>query len=187
MELKKKITLKTKDESANLEGTKLQVVTRWKTAVDLDAHVFALDKNGRTTHVYYGNKRAPGILHHGDEGVGGRIDHNDGNVEVIDVDMSEYKDIIVAMNIFSHAQNFAQIGAGCRVTCGDQEVTVDMDDTSKAKWCTIAHIQNSGITPTMRKLDVVTNETPNIQKAINGTLSSGGATGGRGFLGRLFG
>lgn len=184
MELKKKITLKTKGDAASLNGTKLQVITRWKTAVDLDAHVFAIDKDGRHTHVYYGNKNAPGIQHHGDEGVGGRVDHADGNCEVIDVDLSQYRDVIVAMNIFSNAQNFAEIGAGCRVTCGDQEIEVDMDEKNKAKWCTIAHITNQGIAPSMKKLDVVTKEKPDIQKAISGTLASDADKGG--FLGGFF-
>ena len=185
MQLKPKIVLKEKNSEANLSTGILEAMMGWKTNVDLDLHAFAIAKDGTSRHVYFRNLKAPGIKHSGDEGVGGSIDHEFGNQEKIDVDLSSYSDVVIAANIYSNAQNFGEVGGVVRVKAGDQEFEVPMTEKAKGKWCTIAHLNNTGITPKLRNVNVTTQNQPDINKVINGTITSDAGSSG-GFFGKIF-
>ena len=189
MNLRPKMILKAKGESANLSTTSLQATMGWKTAVDLDLHVFGITKTGQSKHVYFSHKNDVGIKHHGDEGVGNTVDHEWGNKEVCDIDLSHYDHVVVAANIFSGGTNFGSLGGVVAVVAGGERIDVEMVEKSKGSWCTIAHLDNTKITPQLKSVNVTTKSQPSLQKVIDGTLSPdvGASGGGRGLLGRIFG
>jgi hypothetical protein len=187
LQLKPKITLKSKGDSAAMDSTNCQAFAEWKTRVDLDLHVFAIGKDNSKYHVYFGNKRIPGITHHGDEGIGGRIDHEYGNREQVDIDMGKFKHAIIVMNIYGKTTNFAQYGGRCRVIAGTQELEVPLEEKAEGSWCTIAHFDNSSpIAAQLKNVNITTKDKPDIEQVINGSLRSTASSGG-GLFNRLFG
>lgn len=73
--------------------------------VDLDAYVRQYKGTDKYNKIYYGNKHANGVLHHGDDLVGGG--HPDDPNEVIDVDLlnvdAQVSEMDFGVNIFGGA------------------------------------------------------------------------------------
>ena len=85
--------------------------------IDVDTSIIMLDANGRFHNiVYYGQKDAPGIKHHGDNLVGS----SKGDAEQISIDLNkvppEVDKLVVMTNIYSGANDFSAVqGAYVRV------------------------------------------------------------------------
>ena len=81
---------------ADSVGQKIQITLRWRAAVDLDLHAFAITKKGCFEHIYFSNKGSakelPFITLDKDAGVGNTAGDNEENLVVHKLD--EYSKIV---------------------------------------------------------------------------------------------
>ena len=182
MEIKPKVILKQKGASAALNNSNFLATMRWKTSVDVDLHVLYETKEGKTGEVYYGNKRHSGngyqIKLDGDAGVGNSLGSQGYNEENIEFSETEnLKRALICTNIFSGATSYASIGAhvlvGSKNKMNEPDVQVTLTSQSRDKWCAIAEIDFSGISPVIKSIDDVSSRKPE--------LSS------KGLFGKIFG
>lgn len=193
-ELRKKVELKEKGQSANLSATKDLLATLfWKTSVDLDLHCLYETKDGKQGHVYYGSKNHGVINLDKDSGVGGGVARGGNEENMRIADLSNVKHAAIMANIFSQDTDFARFGGKVTVKAGEEEFEVPLTEKRRGSWCTIAHLDNSGIMPQVKNINVTTRNQPSLRSIVDGSIeqSAGSAaeSGGerRGLFGRLFG
>lgn len=130
--------------------TKIHVTLRWRAAVDLDLHAFALTRDGRLVHVFFASKgRAdlqPFITLDQDAGVGNTAGDNEENLVVHN--LLPYAKIVFCANIFrffgflSKGDNFGKYDGSVRVQALGQTLDVPLTSTDIGKWATVAAIDN---------------------------------------------
>jgi uncharacterized protein involved in tellurium resistance len=163
MELKQKVILKQKGESADIPVQNLLATLSWTAAVDLDLYAiyrakqtvkprggffgFGGVKPAQEGKVYFGSrgnlKDFPWMALDKDAGVGDVGGQNQENLRIADLTEMEY--VLIAVNIFNKpTANFVSYDG--RVTLkadnGD-EVEVPLTATTGGNWCVIAQIDNS--------------------------------------------
>lgn len=174
MEIKSKLQLKTKGETANLPTVKQLVATlEWTKAVDLDLMVWGKDKAGKAFGVYTdqlsGDSKTMGDLNafpfmqlDKDAGVGAQGGDNKEVLKITKLDeVAELK--LIALN-FTEAKNnnpdasFANYDAKVTVMNEKGEAfEVPLASTEKGSVATIAVIDNSSpIGATIKREDTVT-------------------------------
>lgn len=169
MELKQKIVLKQKGEKTGLVGTDFIATLRWTAAVDLDLHAFYKTKNGKFGHVFFadtGNLAdMPYIQLDKDEGVGNTGGDNEENIRIAKIDHLEY--VVIATNIFrflgflSKGDNFAKYDGSVVVKSNTGHVIeVPLISEEPGKWCLIAKIDNSGVSPSVININRVQKNEP---------------------------
>lgn len=125
---------------------KVSLELKWSKGYDLDSYVYTIDKHGVKNFIYFGNKKAEGILHHGDDLYGGG-DVNKPN-EIIDLDLTKQmniSDIYIGVFVYSNGVEFKDISF-CEVslrnietneviaTCGTEKLN--------GKSLLLSHIRN---------------------------------------------
>lgn len=174
MELKPKITLKQKGDTASLQlkpkgATSVHAQLTWTQAVDLDLHCFYRTKEGEFGHVFFGNKgkreEAPYIMLDEDAGVGNTAGDNEENIRIERLDHLD--SLIIATNIFrflgflSKGDNFAKYDGRVVVTTNAGDVIeVPLTSEQPGKWCIIARIDNTGVGPQIINVNQVQKEEP---------------------------
>jgi len=162
VELKPKVVLKQKGESAYIPVKNLVATLSWTAAVDLDLYAFyrakkdikrrggLLDrggvKPGQEGTVYYrskGNlKKFPWMSLDQDSGVGDVGGQNAENLRITNLDEVEH--VLIVANIFNKPNaNFASYDGRVTLIAGDQVVEVPLTATTGGSWCIVAHIDNS--------------------------------------------
>lgn len=187
MEIKPKIELKTKGEKAALSADSLTATLSWKRAVDLDLYAIYETKDGGTGKCYFGKKRAGSISLSGDAGVG---DVGGDNVEVMSVGcIKDYKHVIIVANIFGKSSaNFASYDGHVSVVCGNEEFDVPLTANNGGSWCTVAHLDNSGVMPNLVNVNTQHRREPSVRDILGGAgTTADAAPEKKGLFGRLFG
>eukprot|EP00761_Pharyngomonas_kirbyi_P012821 gb/GECH01012848.1/.p1 GENE.gb/GECH01012848.1/~~gb/GECH01012848.1/.p1 ORF type:complete len:853 (+),score=251.56 gb/GECH01012848.1/:1-2559(+) len=119
-----------KEETFELpsEIDQLFVGLGWDTTCDLDSSVIPFDDEGLPIFkdlVYFGNQKARGIKHHGDNMTG----EGKGDDEVIEIDLksilSHVKTLIVVINIYTQGYTFQNV-SGAYVRLVDQNSSQEM-------------------------------------------------------------
>lgn len=164
MELKQKIILQQKGESADIPVQNLLATLSWTAAVDLDLHAiyrakstvksrggffgFGGVKPGQEGKIYFGSRGTlqdfPWMALDKDAGIGDVGGHNQENLRIADLTELEY--ILIAVNIFNKPNaNFASYdGRVTLKTDSGTEVEVPLTATTGGNWCVIAQIDNTG-------------------------------------------
>lgn len=174
MELKPKVTLKAKGDSAGLQlkqkgAASVHAKLTWTKAVDLDLHCFYRTKGGQFGHVYFGNKgkidEEPFIMLDEDAGVGNTAGDNEENIRIDRLDFLD--SLVIATNIFkffgflSKGENFAKYDGRVVVTTNAGDVVeVPLVSEEIGKWCVIAKIDNSGPAPKVVNVNQVQKDEP---------------------------
>lgn len=170
MELKQKVILKQKGESADIPLNNLLATLSWTAPVDLDFYAFYRAKSSITPRgsffgwggvkpaqegkVYFGSrgtlKEFPWMALDKDAGVGDKGGQNQENLRI--ADLHELEVVLIAVNIFNKPQaNFASYdGRVTLQTDSGKEVEVPLTASTVGNWCVIAKIDNSS--PTGAKL-----------------------------------
>lgn len=125
---------------------KVSLELKWSHGYDLDSYVYTIDKHGYKNFIFFGNKKAEGILHHGDDLYGGGA--KDKPNEIIDIDLdkqTKISDIYVGVFVYSRGVEFKDISF-CEVSLRNTE-TNEIIATCGAnklsdKSLLLAHIRN---------------------------------------------
>jgi len=174
MELKPKVTLKQKGDSAGLQlkqkgATSVHAKLTWTKAVDMDLHCFYRTKDGAFGHVYFGDKgkagEPPYIVLDEDAGVGNTAGDNEENIRIEQLDHLD--SLIIATNIFkffgflSKGENFAKYDGRVEVTTNAGDVIeVPLTSEELGKWCVIAKIDNTSSAPKVINVNQVQKDEP---------------------------
>ena len=174
MELKRKVTLKKKGETAEITlkkkgATMIHAKLTWKKAVDLDLHAFYKTKAGKFGHIYFGNKgdghKEPYIALDQDAGVGNTAGDNEENIRI--TNLEHLASILIATNIFrffgflSSGDSFAKYDGKVMIeTDAGDEVEVPLISEEKGRWCLIAKIDNTGPVPKVVNVNQVQKNQP---------------------------
>jgi len=183
MELKQKIELKTKGESAIIANKDIVATMKWKTSVDLDLYAIYQTKDGNEGKIYYGNKgrlnSSPFIQLDQDAGVGDTGGDNEENVRFSN--LSNIKHVLIVANIFSKSNaRFTDYDGHVVVKGGDQDIDVPLTSSDRGSSCIVAHIDNTGVVgPKLINVNQVVKTIPTVSSFLNPSS--------RGLLGRLFG
>ena len=173
-ELKRKVTLKKKGETAEIRLKSKTAATvhaklTWKHAVDLDLHGFYKTKAGQFGHIYFGNKgnlqKEPYIALDQDAGVGNKAGDNEENIRI--GNLAHLSSVLIATNIFrffgflSSGENFAKYDGKVVIESdtGDS-VEVPLISEEKGRWCLIAKIDNTGAAPQVININTVQKDEP---------------------------
>lgn len=196
MEIKDKVVIREKGDTAAIPTKDLVATLRWRKAVDLDLWCFYRTKDGQEGMINYGNRgclqRAPFISLDADAGVGDKGGDNEENIRF--ADLSNIEHAYVCANIYgkSHA-NFASYDGSVVVKASNQTFEVPLIDKIQGSWCVVAHFDNSGpVTPKLENVNVTLAERPSIGKLMTGDLQSAPPPSNTkkrsgGILSRLFG
>ena len=172
--------IKKQGDSLNFEKasqiSKIHVELNWTQAVDLDLHAFAKMSNGNFEHIYFSNmgakNRYPYIHLDKDAGVGATAGDNEENLVITKLDKIEY--LLIATNIYKVLGGFfdSLLGKGDIFADYDgkvvvksnvgQEMAVPLTSDKKGKWCIIAKLDNSEITPKLININEVRKKAPQI-------------------------
>jgi len=199
MEIKDKVVIREKGDTAAIPTKNLVATLRWRKAVDLDLWCFYKTKDGKEGTISFGNKgflgRAPFIELDKDDGVGDKGGDNEENIRF--ADLANIEHAYICANIYgkSHA-NFASYDGSVVVKAENKAFEVPLIDKSQGSWCVVAHLDNSH--PVISKLEnvnVTIANRPTIANLVTGNLQSAPppSTGSNtrsarsGILSRLFG
>lgn len=185
MELRQKVELKIKGESADLQSSQLVATLSWKKAVDLDLYGIFKRKDGSTGQCYFGNRRVTGISLSEDKGVG---DTGGNNIETMNVDVSQFNEVLIVANIFNKPSAvFASYDGKVTVKCGNEEFEVPLSAKESGSWCVIAKLDNSSpIGPKLVNVNSTLTTKPSVGQDLNTNPTTTRNSGG-GLLGRIFG
>jgi len=170
MDLKPKITLKKKGDTADIPVKNLIATLSWTAAVDLDLYAFYQAKQtvkskggffgfggvkpGQEGKIYFSSRgklnKFPWMQLDQDSGVGDKGGTNEENLRIVNLDEIEH--ILIAANIFNKPDaNFASYDGRVTIkTDSGRSFEVPLSATIGGNWCIIAHIDNTN--PTTAKL-----------------------------------
>lgn len=162
VQLKPKVVLKAKGESAYIPVRNLVATMTWTATVDLDLYAFYRAKKdikpksgflglggvkpGQEGKIYYMSKgnldKFPWMNLDQDAGVGDVGGQNEENLRIANLDEMEH--VLIVANIFNKPNaNFAGYDGRVTLKTGEQEIEVPLTATTGGSWCVIAHIDNS--------------------------------------------
>jgi tellurite resistance protein TerA len=147
---------------------RIHITLRWRAAVDLDLHAFAVGPQGAVEHVYFGNRgsdnSAPFMTLDKDAGVGNTAGANEENLVVHD--LRPYTRVVFCANIFrfigflSRGDNFGKYDGAVRVRALGENFEVPLTSTEVGKWAVIAAIDNRGESPELININRVLKSEP---------------------------
>jgi tellurite resistance protein TerA len=173
-----KIILEKPSASATLSLAKgpggppqIKVRMTWHSGVDLDLHAFYRLKDGRTGHVYFGDKgslkASPWIALDQDAAVDRRAGDHEEILTIAKIDAVHT--VLFAANIFTLGgllgfgnENFARYDGVVTVSTGDQDIVAALASTEPGRWAVIAQIDNSS-TPRVTRIDRVLKKQPTLE------------------------
>ena len=101
---------------------------------------------GRERHIYFGNKKDEFMALDVDAGIGGKLDHPDGNCENIKCStLKGIERILFATKIYQERGCFSDYKGRVEITTSNNStpLSVDMVSRERKNWCVIAMIDNS--------------------------------------------
>jgi uncharacterized protein involved in tellurium resistance len=194
MQIKPKLELKTKGESAIIAAKNIIATMTWKTSIDLDLYAIYKTKDGNEGRIYFGNKgrlnSAPFIQLDQDAGIGDTGGDNEENVRF--ADLSNLEHVLIVANIYGKSNaRFTDYDGHVIVRGGDNDIDVPLISKDKGSSCIVAHVDNTGVAgPKLINVNQVTTFIPSVRSFLSGTTrlnQSGSNQPRRGLLGRLFG
>lgn len=187
MQIKPKIQLKSKGDSAVIGSKDLVATLKWKSSVDLDLYGIWKAKNGKVGKIYYGSRGSknsfPFMQLDQDAGVGDTGGDNEENIRIAKLDQMDH--ILIVANIFAKSNaKFSQYDGSVVVKGGPEDVEVALTSSDKGNSCIVCHIDNTGVAgPKLINVNQTLQSLPTVDSFLNGTASSGGG----GLLSRIFG
>jgi tellurite resistance protein TerA len=198
MEIKDKVVIREKGETAAIPTKNLVATLRWRKAVDLDLWCFYKTKDGKDGTISFGNKgklsRAPFIELDKDSGVGDKGGDNEENIRF--ADLANIEHAYICANIYGKTNaSFASYDGSVVVKADNKAFEVPLIDQSQGNWCVVAHLDNSSpVTSKLENVNVTIRDRPTIAKLVTGNLQSAPppttnteARRSGGILSRLFG
>lgn len=184
VQLKPKVVLKEKGDSAYIPVKNLVATLSWTAAVDLDLYAFYRAKKdvkerggflgmggvkpGKEGKVYYMSKgnlgKFPWMNLDQDSGVGDVGGQNEENLRIANLD--EVDHVLIVANIFNKPRaNFATYDGRVTLKTGEQEIEVPLTATTGGSWCVVAHIDNSNpMGARLININQVQRDQPNISQ-----------------------
>jgi len=194
MEIRDKVVIREKGESAAIPSKDLLATLRWRKAVDLDLWCFYRTKEGNDGLISFGNKGdiniSPFIQLDKDSGVGDQGGANEENIRFKSLDVLEHA--YICANIYGKENsNFASYDGAVVVSSGDKSFEVPLSSRDKGNWCVVAHFDNSSpITPKLENVNVTLRDRPTTPDLVSGNFKQHEpltSKSGSSFLGRIFG
>jgi tellurite resistance protein TerA len=148
----------------------IKVRMTWHSGVDLDLHAFYRLKDGRTGHVYFGDKgslkASPWIALDQDAAVDRRAGDHEEILTIAKIDAVQA--VLFAANIFTLGgllgfgnENFARYDGVVTVSTGDQDIVAALASTEPGRWAVIARLDNDRI-PRVTRIDRVIKQQPTL-------------------------
>ena len=185
MDLKPKITLKKKGDSADIPVKNLIATLSWTAAVDLDLYAFYRAKMaikskggflgfggvkpGQEGKSFYGSRgklnKFPWMQLDQDSGVGDQGGTNEENLRIVNLD--EIDHILIVANIFNkpNADFSSYDGKVTIKTDSDRRFEIPLTATTGGNWCVVARIDNTNPTNTrLINVNKVQSEEPTISQ-----------------------
>lgn len=192
-QIKSKIQLKSKGDSANIASKDLVATMKWKSSVDLDLYGIYQTKDGREGKVYFASRgnltRFPFMELDHDAGVGDTGGDNEENLRISKLD--DMAHVLIVANIYAKSNaRFSQYDGNVVVKGGSEDVEVPLTSKDAGNSCVICHIDNTGVAgPKLVNVNQTLRSLPTVTSFLNGegTSASEESSSPRGFLGRLFG
>ena len=163
MDLKPKITLKKKGDSATIPVKNLIATLSWTAAVDLDLYAFYRAKQtikskggflgfggvkpGQEGKAYFGSRgklnKFPWMQLDQDSGVGDQGGTNEENLRIVNLDEVDY--VLIVANIFNKSDaNFSDYDGKVSIkTDSDKRFEIPLTANTGGNWCIIARIDNT--------------------------------------------
>lgn len=157
-DLKPKVTLKAKNDTAQTLANNIDAKLVWKTPVDLDlwcgyeskeggggGGIFSRLSGGKEGWIGFNNMgdlgSFPFIKLDQDSGVGDSGGDNEENIHFSDLD--KHKKLLICANIYNKKTNFAQYSGKVIIKADSEEIEVPLDATEEGSWAVIASVTES--------------------------------------------
>jgi stress response protein SCP2 len=172
IELKKKgdsFQINLSKNNSKLDECKAQVKMKWKKAIDLDLHAYAINSEDQLVHVYFAKKKSScgNILLDHDAGVGNTAGNNEENLYV--KDLSKIKKIIFVANIyrffgnlFNSGDRFNKYDGTIHIKSHGEEIIVFLNSEELGRWAVIAMIDNQSGSAVIKNINTILKQEPNL-------------------------
>lgn len=149
---------------------KAVVKLNWKTAIDLDLHVYGIDSRGVLIHIYFGKKNSDcgNISLDHDAGVGNVAGDNEENVLVKDI--TKFQKIVFVANIFrffgnlfSSGDSFHKFDGRINIKTLGDDITLYLNSAEMGRWAVIGMIDNQNNSSIFKNVNTVLKNEPDLR------------------------